>query len=118
MDQPTFRLRQGSLPGAGEEHGAAGAAVRAGQLADGRGSTDGVVRNYCGTTPVSGPHPHQVPNGPVKGETQGAEWLASKSQTAVLTPFAAPSNTTQAKTALFRGFLGEQWSQSSHSEWY
>ena len=52
---------------------------------------------------VSGPHPHQVPNGPVKGETQGAEWLASKSQTAVLTPFAAPSNTTQAKTALFRG---------------
>ena len=26
-------------------------------------------------------------------------------RTAVLTPFAAPSNTTQAKTALFRGFL-------------
>ena len=103
--EAVVRLRQGSLPGAGEEHGAAGAAVRAGQLADGRGSTDGVVRNYCGTTPVSGPHPHQVPNGPAKGETQGAEWLASKSQTAVLTPFAAPSNTTQAKTALFRGFL-------------
>ena len=31
--------------------------------------------------------------------------LASKPRTAVLTPFAAPSNTTQAKTALFRGFL-------------
>ena len=31
--------------------------------------------------------------------------LASKPRTAVLTLFAAPSNTTQAKTALFRGFL-------------
>ena len=28
-----------------------------------------------------------------------------KSRAAVLTPFAAPSNTIQAKTALFRGFL-------------
>ena len=28
--KPVVRLRQGSLPGAGEEHGAAGAAVRAG----------------------------------------------------------------------------------------
>ena len=62
--------------GAGEEHGAAGAAVRAGQPADGGGTTGGVVRNYCGTTLVPGPH--QVPNSPVKGETQGAEcWTAS-----------------------------------------
>ena len=65
------RLRQGSLPGAGEEHGAAGAAVRAGQSADGGGSTGGVVRNYCATTPASGPH--QASNSPVRGETQGAQ---------------------------------------------
>ena len=30
---------------------------------------------------------------------------AGKPRTAILTPFAAPSNTTQAKTPLFRGFL-------------
>ena len=35
--------------------------------------------------------------------------LESKSWTAVLTPFAAPSNTTQAKTALFRGFQGNTY---------
>ena len=36
----------------------------------------------------------------LKGLSAGQQALA-----AVLTPFAAPSNTTQAKTALFRGFL-------------
>ena len=59
----------------------------------------------CGTTPVSGPH--QASNNPVTGETQGAEcWTASPGPQFSL-PFSAPSNTTQAKTALFRGFLNE-----------
>ena len=42
------RLRQGALPGSGEEQGPAGAAVRAGQLVDGGWSTGGVVRVATG----------------------------------------------------------------------
>ena len=68
--EAVVRLRQGPLSGAGEEPGAAGAAVRAGQSADGGGSTAGVVRNYCGTAPASGPH--QASNSPVRDENQGA----------------------------------------------
>ena len=40
-------LRQGSLPGSGEEHGASGAAIRAGQSADCGEPTDLLTRAQC-----------------------------------------------------------------------
>ena len=100
--EAAVRLRQGSLQGAGEEHGAAGAAVRAGQPADGGGSTGGVVRVVRGN---GGLRAASSPQRPIQGQTQGAECRSASEGSQFSPPSAAPSNTTQTKTALFRGFL-------------
>ena len=99
---PGSRLRQGSLPGTGT-------AIRAGQLADGGGSTGGVVRITAGQRRSQGriKPPTAQSGAKLKGLSAGQQ-----AQTAVLTPFAAPSNTTQGKTALFRGFLEHRPNES------
>ena len=60
---------RGCATGAGEERGAAGAAVRAGQPAQSEGSTEGVVR------PAGGPTRHSRPS----LESNGAVWATSVS---------------------------------------
>ena len=88
--------------GAGEEHGAAGIAVRAGEPADGGAPTGGVARNYCRTTPVS--RPHQASNSPFKEETQGVKRrLVSRSRSFHLRLRSVIHNSGY--NALFRGFL-------------
>ncbi len=54
VNQAAVRVRQGALPGAGEEHGAADDAVCAGQLVDGQEAHHGHCRDECACGGQSG----------------------------------------------------------------
>ena len=65
------------------------------------------LQDQCGqeSSVRGGTRPARIIDAPVK-MVDVDQAPTSKPRTAILTPFAAPSYTTQAKTALFRGFLG------------
>ena len=70
------RLRQGSLPRAGEEHGAAGAAVRAGEPADGGGTVGSVTRVAAGQCRSQGRIKPATAQSGAKSEGLSADWQA------------------------------------------
>ena len=67
-------LRQGALPGTGEEHGEAGAVIWTGQPADGGGSTDRLMWAHVG--PNSAQTRTRCADGPVKARNgpAGMKW--------------------------------------------
>ena len=69
--EASVRLWESPLPGVDEEHTTAGAFVRAGQPADGGGTTEGVVGPAAGPNKSNGLS--KPPNAPSGGNIQGAE---------------------------------------------
>ena len=96
-------LLQGSLPGIGEEHGAAGAAFWTGQPADGGGSTDRLTwAQWAQTRTQAAGRAGQSPQGPRRSEPGGRNIRETGPGSRVYFRETPPVATRKAPPFLFR----------------